>query len=172
MLHKRKEEKKVEYSDITVIQKNLVYVIGIPVKYADENVLKSDEFFGQFGVIKKLVIKNRSMTDQSVSAYITFEKEANATKCITDIDESLLEGRLLKCTYGTTKYCSFFLKNLICQNCECMYLHEIGDKDNALTKKEMCMGKHKLHNFKIINNGKERIGKKYELNECLFNIRN
>ncbi|ELQ74171.1 MOT2 transcription factor [Trachipleistophora hominis] len=163
------EYKPHEYTDIRVIQRNLVYIIGIPVKYADENVLKSNEFFGQFGNIKKLVIKNRSMTDQSVSAYITYEKESSAVRCITEVDESLLEGRALKCTFGTTKYCSFFLKNLICQNCECMYLHEIGEKDCALTKEEMCMGKHKLHSFRVVNKGRERIGKKkYELNETLF----
>lgn len=164
-----KPARGTDYADIRIVQRNLVYVIGIPSKYADEHVLKSSEFFGQFGDIRKLVIKNRSMSDQSVSAYITYEQEGSAVQCISEVDESVLEGRTLKCTFGTTKYCSFFLKNLVCQNCDCMYLHEIGEKDSALTKEEMCMGKHKLHSFKVVNKGRQRIGKKrYELSECLF----
>ncbi|EPR78066.1 MOT2 transcriptional repressor [Spraguea lophii 42_110] len=145
-------------SGLRVIQKNLVYVIGIPYKYGCEELLKNNDFFGQFGHIKKLVLKNRS-SENSISCYITYATEKDAVYCISEVDESLLDGRIIKCTFGTTKYCSFFLKNQLCQNTDCMYLHENGKEKDSLTKEEMAMGKSKLHNFKIINKNKERIGK-------------
>ena len=53
----RQDPLEFSRTDTRVIQKNLVYVIGIPYKYANPSVLKSEEFFGQFGEIKKLVVK-------------------------------------------------------------------------------------------------------------------
>ncbi|KAG0420076.1 CCR4-NOT transcription complex subunit 4, partial [Dictyocoela roeselum] len=147
-------------SEMRVIQKNLVYIIGIPLKYENEDLLRGCEFFGQFGPIKKLVIKRRSVSDASFSAYITYMSEEDAMNCIVNVDESLLDGKVLKCTFGTTKYCTYFLKNLKCQNIECMYLHEIGKKENSFTKEEMAGGKGKFHNFKILNKNKRYIGQK------------
>ena len=61
---------------------------------------------------------------------------------------------------GTTKYCSFFLKNIPCQNTDCMYLHETKPSTNILTKDELLSTKHKLHDFEPNNRGIDRIGKK------------
>ncbi|RHY32740.1 hypothetical protein DYB32_002287 [Aphanomyces invadans] len=57
--------------NVRVMQRNLVYVIGLPVHYADE------------------------------------------------------------------EYCNFFLRNLSCNNPECLYLHELGETDDSFTKEEM-----------------------------------
>lgn len=38
---------------------------------------------------------------------------------------------------GTTKYCSYFLKNMQCPKPDCMYLHELGDEAASFTKEEM-----------------------------------
>ncbi|KAK1347145.1 subunit 4 of CCR4-NOT transcription complex [Hamiltosporidium tvaerminnensis] len=162
---------KKNYCNIRVIQKNLVYVIGIPQKYADDNLLKRNEFFGQFGSIKKLVVNKRtSSLDTTASAYITYSEESEASKCITEVDESLLDNRIIKCTYGTTKYCSFYLKNVVCQNSECMYLHEPGSVCDSLTKDEMCNSKHKLHSFESKNKNKEVIGKKTDIDISLHSL--
>ena len=32
----------------------------------------------------------------------------------------------MKACFGTTKYCNAFLKGVICNNPECLYLHDIG----------------------------------------------
>lgn len=45
-------------------------------------------------------------------------------------------------SYGTTKYCSYYLRGLTCQNPGCMYLHEPGEEADSYTKEEMSMGKH------------------------------
>ncbi|RQM25963.1 hypothetical protein B5M09_009443, partial [Aphanomyces astaci] len=42
-----------------------------------------------------------------------------------------------RASFGTTKYCNFFLRNLSCNNPECLYLHELGETDDSFTKEEM-----------------------------------
>lgn len=186
--------------DTRVIQKNLVYVIGIPIKYSNPSVLSSPEFFGQFGKIKKLVVKgyestaavpintvskpvssssssltssltssptsnssqNIQVTDsKTISCYITYESPYSAVKCISLLDESLFDQKTIRCTFGTTKYCSFYLKNKICINDECMYLHNHDGEEITQNK-----GKFKLHNFRPENKGKIMLGKeKIDLKE-------
>ncbi|ELA41087.1 uncharacterized protein VICG_01880 [Vittaforma corneae ATCC 50505] len=178
----------LDYFNIRVVQRNLVYVIGIPQKYAEEEALKRHEFFGQFGSIKKIIINKRTHfcdpfrctaeptaigikgqvlqgdliknAESTASAYITFNSDNEAKWCIQEVDESMLDGKILRCTYGTTKYCSFYLKNIPCQNNECMYLHENRPPNDILTKDELLSTKHKLHDFEPNNRGVERIGKR------------
>lgn len=154
--------------NIRVIQKNLVYVIGIAQKHAEESILRRYEFFGQFGTIRKIIVNRRAglmdskdtKNDLTASAYITFARDEEARWCIEEVDESVLDGHIVRCTYGTTKYCSFYLKNVPCQNNECMYLHECRSERDVLTKDELVGTKHKLHGFAPRNKNKERIGKR------------
>ena len=37
---------------------NLLYVIGLPVKYSSENLLRQHMFFGQFGKVNRVVINS------------------------------------------------------------------------------------------------------------------
>lgn len=156
-------------TDTRVIQKNLVYVIGIPTKYGRVETLISEEFFGKFGKIKKLVVKGHNegikqtynSTLNTVSCYITYYSPHDAQSCISILDESLFDNKVIKCTYGTTKYCSYFLKNRECINEECMYLHFIDQNDQIMIKSEINKNKsNKLHNFRILNKGKMVLGKK------------
>lgn len=39
-----------------------------------------------------------------------------------------MDGRTLKASLGTTKYCSHFMKNQQCPKPDCMYLHELGNE--------------------------------------------
>lgn len=177
-------QSSIDYFNIRVIQRNLVYVIGIPQRYADEDMLRRHEFFGQFGAIKKIIISKRGyMGDMSrhmecprpgerqqydlfkaaestASAYVTFSNDIEAQRCIQEVDESMLDGRVIRCTYGTTKYCSFYLKGIPCQNNDCMYLHECKPPTDVLTKDELLNTKHKLHDFEPSSRGVERIGKR------------
>lgn len=52
------------------------------------------------------------------------------------------DGRTLKASLGTTKYCSHFMKNQACPKNDCMYLHELGDGLASFTKEQMQQGKH------------------------------
>ena len=43
-------------ADLRVVQKNLVFVVGIAQRIADPEMLKKPEYFGKFGKIQKIVV--------------------------------------------------------------------------------------------------------------------
>ena len=140
--------------EFRVVQRNLVYVIGISAKIAHEHILKDSEFFGQFGKIIKIVVNKKNFlatssgsNPPSASAYITFVRKEDAARAIEYVDGSVYDGRVIRATYGTTKYCSYFLRGLTCQNPGCMYLHEPGDDIQSFTKEQLSNGNHNLHSF-------------------------
>ncbi|OWZ21182.1 hypothetical protein PHMEG_0004299 [Phytophthora megakarya] len=132
--------------NVRVMQRNLVYVIGLPVPFAEEDVLRSPECFGQYGKIVKAVVNkahlNTDRVNATASAYITYANKDDALCCIVAIDGYYLDGSLLRASFGTTKYCNFFLRNMQCNNPDCLYLHELGDEDDSFTKEEMQSALH------------------------------
>ena len=44
--------------------------------------------------------------------------------CLHSVDSA---GKQVKACFGTTKYCNAFLKGVVCNNPECLYLHDIGE---------------------------------------------
>lgn len=140
-------EMRRHLANVRVVQKNLVYVIGLPHRTAaDEGILRRHEYFGKYGKILKVVINRNnhynSGPNPTVSAYITFAKKSDAAMCVRAVDKSTFDGRTLRASLGTTKYCSNFLRNQPCTNPDCMYLHELGDEANSYTKQDMLEGKH------------------------------
>ena len=63
----------------------------------------------------------------SATAYVTYLLEEDALAAIQAVTNTHMQGRILKATVGTTKYCSHFLKNKTCPKYDCMYLHQIGN---------------------------------------------
>jgi CCR4-NOT transcription complex subunit 4 len=101
-------------SDVRVVQKNLVFVVGLSHRLADAEILKKNEYFGKFGKITKVVI-NASPSyagaqTPSASAYVTYSKADEALKAIQTVNNVQIDSRVLKASLGTTKYCSHFLK--------------------------------------------------------------
>lgn len=76
----------------------------------------------------------------SASAYITFSRQEDAWSAICSVDGFRLMGRTIRASFGTTKYCNSFLRNLPCNNPECLYLHELGDEGDRFTKDEVQLG--------------------------------
>lgn len=165
---KEKEKKENEQANrkhlagMRVIQKNLVYVVGLnPPVPADElhTVLRSDKYFGQYGKILKIVINKRNPLPNSSSSsnihglppsssssnggnsgfgvYVTFSKKEEATRCINAIDGTYIDNRLLKAAHGTTKYCSSYLRGQPCPNPNCMFLHEPGEEADSYTRQDL-----------------------------------
>jgi CCR4-NOT transcription complex subunit 4 len=121
-----------------VVQRNLLYVIGLPISSASEETLRKPEYFGQYGKIAKIVAhKNTSGTHPTGSAYVTFAYKEDAKAAIQALDGFWIEGHPLRASFGTTKYCNNFIKNVPCTNPECVYLHELGDDDDRFTKEEI-----------------------------------
>lgn len=53
---KRTVDSRKHLADLRVVQKNLVFVVGITARIADAELLKGKEYFGRFGKIHKVVV--------------------------------------------------------------------------------------------------------------------
>ncbi|KAK1442183.1 ccr4-not transcription complex subunit 4 [Babesia gibsoni] len=132
----------INLKDVRVIQRNLVYVVGIPTRVAKKEVLKQNEYFGQYGKIQHLVLNksqnyNSHIGGPSYTAYVTYSKKSEAAAAIQGIDGSHVDGKMLRASYGTTKYCTFFFKGLKCTNPDCFYLHHFGDERERIVKEDI-----------------------------------
>lgn len=45
-----------------------------------------------------------------------------------------------RASYGTTKYCTYYLRHMSCPNPNCMYLHEPGDDVDSYSKDTVSIG--------------------------------
>lgn len=102
-------------------------------------------------------------------AYVTYMKSDDALRAIQSVNNITIDGRLIKSSLGTTKYCSHFMKNAPCPKPDCMYLHDlgwclfyvwfcdvfysffslIGDPEASFTKEQMHAGKHQEYEKKL-----------------------
>lgn len=118
-------------------------------------MLKRHEYFGKFGKILKVVVNQSTsyagnqvslillqqartswcriliqclFTSQGpcASAYVTYSRSEDALRAIQAVNNISVDGRVIKTSLGTTKYCSHFMKNQPCPKTDCMYLHEMG----------------------------------------------
>lgn len=84
---------------VRVIQKNLVYVIGLPNESASESILRRRDMFGQYGKLNKIVFNNRNpVGDRSntCGVYLTYETNEQALDCINAVDGYVYLHRMLK----------------------------------------------------------------------------
>ena len=116
-----------------VKQQNLVYVIGLIPSIKDEHALlqtlRGPEYFGQYGEIEKIVVSKAKpgATNQGIGVYVTFARKEDAALCINTVDGSSNGDRVLRAQFGTTKYCSAYLRSETCTNKNCSFLHETGE---------------------------------------------
>jgi len=141
-------ENRKHLANVRVVQKNLVFVVGLSPRLADPEILKKPDYFGKFGKIHKVVINHSTqyagsqLQGPSASAYVTYLRSEDALRAIQAVNNIYIDGRTLKASLGTTKYCSHFMKNQSCPKNDCMYLHELGDEQASFTKEQMQQGKH------------------------------
>ncbi|KAK7262378.1 hypothetical protein RJT34_29949 [Clitoria ternatea] len=132
-----------QLSSVRVIQRNLVYIVGLPLNLADEDLLQRREYFGQYGKVLKVSMSRtaagviQQFPNDTCSVYITYSREEEAIRCIQNVHGFVLEGRPLRACFGTTKYCHAWLRNVPCSNPDCLYLHEIGSQEDSFTKDEI-----------------------------------
>lgn len=65
--------------------------------------------------------------NQGIGVYVTYARKEDAALCINSVDGSLNGDRVLRAQFGTTKYCSAFLRGETCNNKNCSFLHETGE---------------------------------------------
>ncbi|ELR05211.1 hypothetical protein GMDG_01649 [Pseudogymnoascus destructans 20631-21] len=149
--HKEAQKREVEslnrkhLAGLRVVQKNLVYVVGLSPGIPEQDLLKTlrgDKHFGQYGPIVKIVVSKAKQGEAppnngSLGVYVTFAKKEDAAKCIAAVNGSQNGDRVLRAQLGTTKYCSAYLRNEICTNKQCMFLHEPGDNDDSYSRQDL-----------------------------------
>uniref|UniRef100_A0AC35GTR0 CCR4-NOT transcription complex subunit 4 n=1 Tax=Panagrolaimus sp. PS1159 TaxID=55785 RepID=A0AC35GTR0_9BILA len=154
---KAKQQEMIEarkhLSIYRVIQRNLVYVVGLPQRYANDQTLRN--IFEKHGEISKMIVgtlPSNFSSDSLNTAYITYVNGEDALHAICANSKLRLGGRNIKVTLGTTKYCQFFLKGEECTRQECSYLHDIAPPEISFTKEDMHQGKHMEYEHKLIFN--------------------
>lgn len=96
---KEVEKREIEASSrknlagVRVVQKNLVYVIGLNPSIRDENqllqTLRTREYFGQYGDIEKIVVskaKPGGNPNQGIGVYVTYSTKEDAATCIAAVE--------------------------------------------------------------------------------------
>ncbi|KAH7927074.1 hypothetical protein BV22DRAFT_306086 [Leucogyrophana mollusca] len=140
-------------ANVRVVQRNVVYVVGIGPRFAKEELiptLRSSEYFGQYGKISKILLVKRTSSGGGspvVGLYITYHRREDAARCISAVDGTPSPGggrEVMRASYGTTKYCMAFLRGASCSDHGCMNLHEWGDEKDCFTKEDLTTLKHTM----------------------------
>ena len=162
--------------NVRIIQKNLVYLIGLSKSLISlDNKLKNYEYLGQYGNIEKFVInklKTYNSTNPngpSYSCHITFSNSSESSLCILALDNMIIDNHIIKASYGTTKYCLNYLKNNVCHNKYCLYLHERANQNDLISREEMNNNKSLFENQHILAINLSGILEK-DFNEKIKNI--
>ena len=71
------KEKAESLKKLRIIQKNLIHVQGIPRSLANVGTLRKKSYFGQYGIIKDIMLSIKISDDnkENYSVYITYENE-------------------------------------------------------------------------------------------------
>ncbi|KAL5228718.1 hypothetical protein ABZP36_016983 [Zizania latifolia] len=136
----RVAEESLDLYSVRVIQRKLVYIVGIPSEFASDKVLRQKNFLGQYGKIENIIIDNIGANQQipdSGRVYVTFSREDEAIQCIEAVNGFLLDGRPLKATFGVTRYCRVWLSKKVCQKPICSYVHQKAPSEDICTKDDV-----------------------------------
>ncbi|XP_020705804.1 uncharacterized protein LOC110116538 isoform X1 [Dendrobium catenatum] len=132
----------IDLNSIRVIRRNIVYIAGIPKSLSDEKTLRKKEYLGQYGKIVKIFFAQTDTSRQYYSSdscivYVTFSTEEEALSCIQVVNGYILDGRLLKASFGTTRYCYSWLNNIPCKNSDCLYVHDVVPREDICSREEV-----------------------------------
>ena len=148
------EKYQPQSSNIRVICKKILYLIGIPYEIANEETLIKKEYLGQYGSIQKIIVnKNGYLKNESnfptYSSYITYSNEIEASLALLSLNNSTLFNHKLNACYGTNKYCNSFIKGIECNNKDCFYLHETANENDVVVKNDTQMKAQFIEQQKI-----------------------
>ncbi len=130
-------------SSSRIIAKNLVYIIGLSESIADKNILSKYEYLGQYGKILKIIINKKKVYNKNIkygptySAYITYNDPKEASIAILSIDKIIVDNYLIRASFGTTKYCQYYLEKNKCINKNCVYLHKKANPEEIIKKEDL-----------------------------------
>ena len=145
--YKERQQEIEELADARIITKNLVYIIGLSSSIANKEKLIKHKYLGQYGTILKIVVNKNKAYNQnsphgpSYSAYVTFSKPSEASIAILSLDDTMIDNHLIRASFGTTKYCSYFLKGVECNNKDCLFLHKLADENDIIKRGDLTSNK-------------------------------
>ena len=143
----REKHELEELADARIITKNLVYIIGLSSSLADKIKLNKYEYLGQYGTIIKIVVnKNKAYNQNNIygpsySAYVTYSKPSEASIAILSLDNIKIDNHVIRASFGTTKYCSYYLKGIECNNKDCLFLHKKADENDIIKRGDLTSNK-------------------------------
>lgn len=81
-------------------------------------------------------------SESAIGVYVTYHRKEDAARAIVAVDGTTQKGldgqiTVVRASYGTTKYCTTYLRNLPCSNPQCTYLHEPGEEADSFTKEDL-----------------------------------
>ena len=90
-----------DFTSIRIMQKNIVYVIGLSENLTQRELLSSLNFFGQYGKILKIVINQNGYSqkyqnDTTYSAYVTYSTKEEAALALLCIDNCVVDNHTIR----------------------------------------------------------------------------
>ncbi|KAL7424105.1 transcriptional repressor general negative regulator of transcription subunit 4 [Cryptotrichosporon argae] len=142
-----------------IVMKNSVYVVGMRIPGSGDeseavSILRSNDYFGQYGKVAKIYLRDRTATSStsvptltpdnpgtSTGIHIVYVRREDAARAIQALDGHPAPagppGQMLHASYGTTRYCDAFLRGVKCDNSNCPNLHEWGGEGDCFTKNDL-----------------------------------
>ena len=90
-------EKEESLKKLRIIKQNLIHIHGLPKNLVNIEILKSKEYFGQYGTIKNVILSkkiNSETRKEIYSVYITYENKIEAACAILCVIRCLFVGKL------------------------------------------------------------------------------
>jgi len=129
-----------QLQQIRIRQKNIVYVVGLPVSLCNAKLLKSHKWFGKFGTISRICFNTspKCVKANSIPTFVTYTNESDALQAIRKMNLfCLADGTRLKTNFGRTKFCPAFTQGDQCMNEKCKFLHHWAKVDDIITEQEI-----------------------------------
>lgn len=104
--HQDPREMARDMPPLRVVQRALVYVMGLSPRIAKEEILRRHEYFGQYGKILRIQVNTSHLHSTSnngppsLSCYISYSNREEAEQAILAVDGVVLDGRTLKASFG------------------------------------------------------------------------
>lgn len=119
------------------------------------SLLRSNEYFGQYGKIAKIFLRKGSTTSDpsantlsqplddssDLGIYIIYSRREDSVRAISALDGYPAPnnpGKTLKASYGSTKYCLSWLRGVKCEDgSSCLGMHEWAGEGDTFNRSDM-----------------------------------
>lgn len=123
---------------LRILKPNLLYIFGLRHESEGEALLKEMQNYGK--VIRFSLNLNPDYLGEATrchAAYVTFRSESDSVNVLRDYGTSkTFNGRKLKISVGTTKYCRHFLEKKKCPRAakDCIFIHRWASPDRIISR--------------------------------------